>query len=613
MKKFFIVFFLFSITVLLSACWKIPPQITWPSFNYKTWTVFSWDLIEYKNYIWYTAPSIKTQISTEIWWYITQIMVKKWDTIQKDQIIANIDVDEMLTVNNTIEDNIESLTNLLNTTSESFDLEIKSAQNKLEQARLALEISKTNENSIWWDWTADKYLEQIELEIKTYEVELEKSKSLLDTKETQIYKNSINTLSQSLILLKNIWIFLDELMWISDEKKDHDDSYEMYFWAKDIKLKNEIKDEWQELNKEFKIIVSDINNLLKGNVWFTEDSVKNDVYDTLIKSETFLKKVLTFLEKSHNMVDSSILSIWLTQNMIDNYKKTISDMQMDVEWLLLTTEWDFILWVQWNIQSINNFKEEKDKTITLLEKQIDIAKKKYDTTKDRSLKEYEIAKKQYDEILSNIDVIKSQKNVKLSEIQTKIAEAKWKQNITKTNIKNSIIKSPFDWIVLEKFIEVWQFVNIGSPIIDIWTDNIQEIKLLVPVKDAQNYSIWKELIVNIPDVGNTYEWIISDISPITDDFTKKLEIIIQFYLNDSDIIPYWTYATIDIPFQSYTWLLLDLSFIQYDFGEAFVFVQNLNDTSLIEKKYIEIINCSNQFCVINNWLVDGDIIIKKTK
>jgi hypothetical protein len=53
-----------------------------------------------------------------------------------------------------------------------------------------------------------------------------------------------------------------------------------------------------------------------------------------------------------------------------------------------------------------------------------MAKQKYNINKDKSIKEYEIVKQQYNEILSMIDVIKSKKEVQLSEIKTKISEAR---------------------------------------------------------------------------------------------------------------------------------------------------------------------------------------------
>jgi hypothetical protein len=49
----------------------------------------------------------------------------------------------MLVVNDSMNDTINSLTNLLNTTAKSYDLEIESAKDKLKQAEIALEIAKT--------------------------------------------------------------------------------------------------------------------------------------------------------------------------------------------------------------------------------------------------------------------------------------------------------------------------------------------------------------------------------------------------------------------------------------------------------------------------------------
>jgi hypothetical protein len=74
-------------------------------------------------------------------------------------------------------------------------------------------------------------------------------------------------------------------------------------------LKNEVEKQWLELNKEFGLLLINIENLLENDLISLEVSIKSQIYNTLVKSKSFLDKVKILLKKTYNMVDASVISI----------------------------------------------------------------------------------------------------------------------------------------------------------------------------------------------------------------------------------------------------------------------------------------------------------------
>lgn len=148
---------------------------------------------------------------------------------------------------------------------------------------------------------------------------------------------------------------------------------------------------------------------------------------------------------------------------------------------------------------------------------------------------------------------------------------------------------------------------------NIGTNDVQEIIALVPVKDSKKYKIWWIIAISIPDTENKYIWKISHIAPATDFMTKKVQIKIEFDLKEWETLPYGTYTKVNIPAKTHTGLSLASSFIQYDFSEPFVFIQNWIGELWLIKKPIISKYCSDTMCIIGSWLKVWDTVVRKTK
>jgi hypothetical protein len=71
-------------------------------------------------------------------------------------------------------------------------------------------------------------LETAKVGVETAKVNLEHTRTVLDTKEKHVYDNSKDAIVSAVILDINILNFVDSLLGITDDNKDKNDSFEDY-------------------------------------------------------------------------------------------------------------------------------------------------------------------------------------------------------------------------------------------------------------------------------------------------------------------------------------------------------------------------------------------------
>lgn len=85
---------------------------------------------------------------------------------------------------------------------------------------------------------------------------------------------------------------------------------------------------------------------------------------------------------------------------INELKNYINIYQANLEKVLLTVEWNYMLDIKWTIDSINTFNTQSDMQRTLLNKKVDIAKNQFSLAKEQITNQWSIAEEQYKEALS---------------------------------------------------------------------------------------------------------------------------------------------------------------------------------------------------------------------
>lgn len=551
MKKYIILILIASL--VLTSCWQEEKKVV---KYYSTWTVQTWSIDLNNSFVWYVESENTIPLSTKVWWRVSNLYVDIWDKVNAWELLVELDWSEAKVWYKTSENIISSLQALKESTSLMFDSQIKAMGAKVEQAKawnlwthVWLQDAKNITDSQLK--TTLSWVNQAEIWLELAQTNLEKTKLVLETKKHHIYKNTINAITNSVILDTNVLNFVDNLIWITEANKNKNDSYENYLSAKNSSHLTDSKEEFIEANKLFKEYKSLFEEKIENK---TPD---NETIENIAqKWITIAEKLKILLSSTYDVLDNSVESINFPQTTIDSYKSQVSQMWQDIESSLLTVSWDYILWLKWSIENMESFSTESDMQISLLEKQVSLAEQSLETASN-TYEQYksmsqgqvnevntqkDIANQSLNEALAWLEALKKQKETSLNEIQAKLSEALWQQDNAWVMISNSKIVSPISWIVIDKSVEIWQVIWWWVPVIILADENNLKIKVWVSDEIANSISIWNKVQISIESINNHVVWTIISIYPSKDNITKKN--IVEIKVENHENIKIWSMAKV---------------------------------------------------------------------
>lgn len=604
MKK--LIIFLFF-TLFLFSCEKEKVEETKKYFW--TWTVFSWSIDNFNTHVWYLQWENTTNLSTKVWWKVTNIFVKEGDYVNAWDLLLTLDSMEAKVWYNTSSTIVSTLSDMKNTTSSMYDEQIKSMEQKLNQAW------------IWKEWVytwlsdvksvSEAQLETAKTSLETAKVNLENTQIILDTKEKNIYTNSKNAIVSSVILDTNIINFVDELLWVTSSNKDKNDSFEDYLSIENKQKLNEAETSFlksYDLYKKYK------------ELYNTQIENKNPSNEVLIEAlnswEILAENLKTLLNLTYDVLDNSVDNIYFSRQTIDLYKQNVTNFWAQIESSLITVSWEYFLWLKWSKQSLTDFQNEKKLQLEILKKQVELAEKSYNQyklTSDSKIRETETQTKiidsQFQEMISTIESLKKQKQAALEQIDLKISEAVWQKESSSVMIDSWEIRSPISWVITIKAVEIWQVVWWWMPLLVVADDQNLKLDISVSEEVLWNISLWQDVLLEVDWFDKQVKSKVSMIYPSKDLITKNTKIEIAFENKDKLKIGSYTkvYLSNIINFDS---ILIPNNSIVSKFMIPWVYV--LNNEWKVEFKNIEIIKANDKFSSIS-WLKVGDIIITEWK
>jgi len=604
MRKKIVILFLWLSLFGLNACsqqnekWNISTDL------YETFSIISGSFENINSYVGNIEPFDYTTVASKIGGKIVDIPVEQWDYVNKNMLLAKLDGMESSVAYNSASDMKIALQQMKIDTERMFDAQILAMQKRVEQSKSALNLADINilDNELS---TAGKQIQQAQLMYETTLAEYNNTKTVLEQQEKTIYSNAKNSLSQTNILLQDIGIFVDEIFGISLAKKNMNDPYEVYLGAKDSRLKNDTKNLWLSLEKQYKELGILIKSTIKDDI--IEEENKQNIFDVLKQTELFLWEVRTLLENVDGVLDKSMVGWNLTQIILDKFKAQNLALQNNLEKTLLTAQGSFLLGIKWSLQSIEWFKKQSDMQLELLEKKLALSKNEAEIAKDSLWTKSNIAKQQYDEILAGLQALKEQKASQLSQINSQITQLEWNQDMASVQLSNTNITAPFEWVIMEKYVNLWQVVGPGTPIFVLWTNKTLKVVIYVPENSLDNFEIGQVAKIQIWSMNNVYSGVISKISPLVDITSKKVPIEIKLDNSDQKI-KLWMYSEVNFEQDLLTGLKIPVDYIKYEFGEAYIYVLDKQNSKKID---INVLDCNNWFCLVENKnLVVGDLVIK---
>ena len=612
--------------------------------NYiQTYTVKTGSISSFDKYVWVLQSDQTTYLGFKLPGRVTNLYVKEWDFVKRWQLLATLDGNEVKTQYASAKQMLDSLWAMYNNTKKMFDAQIKSMEAKVAQAKAWMEWLKTG----LWDTqkitkeqlaTAEKQVKQAEIGLQTAKTNLEHTKQVLRQKEQDIYSNSKNALAQARILMDNFMVFVDKLFGISDKNKHANDAFENYLSAKNTALKEKVKNKWLALDSKYldwkkKVdqLLSDIKN---SKSVVDDEKLKSRIYDSLKDTKEILVNARKLASMVFEAIDSSISGPTFPQQMINQYKQQVTTFQTNIERTLLTAEWNFLLWLKWSIQNIENFKKQSAMQLDLLQKQYELAQARYETAKQtyeqyKAMSEgkinevstkFEVAKKQYEEALKWLQALKEQEKTQLAQIKTQIDQVKWNKNLAAVNLGNIKLYAPYGGVITKKMVNIWQVVWAWTPVYVIANPNKLKWIFYVPVEEVKNIKLWQK--VYISGLWKTITWEISVIYPAADMISKKVPVEVRFNSAPKNWV-IWMYITWYPTKEAFVWPIVPQSFIRYEYGTPYVYLRSEEEnwgqkskdevrgekTAMEFKKvYIKLGKCDDNFCIVKEGLKVWDVI-----
>jgi len=545
------------LTALLTSC--ASEEIKEVNKKYSTHTVTTGTLATANKFTGYTAGKTEVMLATKVPWRINYLSKNIWDKVKRWELIASLDWAEAKTWYATANNIVNSLYALKKQTGLSFDGQINSIKAKIEQAKIWINWIKTgleDTKKITSSQleTADSWIKQAEIWLETAKKNLEETKNTLETNKKNILDWAKSAIIQSIILYKNIIDFSDKTLGITPENKRFNDKFEDYIWWKDsVQLK-----ETESLFKKTKPVFDEFEEYYNEKIDNKTPS-EEEIIEWLKLAEKTAKAEKELLKELYTTLDNSIENIYFPTEVISEYKKNISTFWSQVESSLLTVNWNFILWIKWSLQNLDDLEANKQKAISLLEKQVELAKAWLETAK-KTYSQYEnmskwevnwvttkkdIAESQLKEAYAGLKAIQAQKLAALKEIDAKIAEANWWKSNAWVMINNWKIYSNISWIITQKMAEVWQVINAWMPIYMVADTSKLKLKTSVPSNIYKNLKLNQKLDLAVEWFNKKITWKISLLNKSANRFTKKYDIEVEIN-NSKWEVPLWAMAVIVI-------------------------------------------------------------------
>lgn len=615
MKKIFLIIITLITSLFLNSCSQEKKIVN--NKYYSTWLVFTWNLDISNSFLWDIKWTKMVDLSTKSSGKVIAIYKKEWDLVSPWDIILKLDSSESKAWYSASDDILDSLYDLRNSTKSMFDEQILAMNEKISQA----EIWKVWTN-LWVEDTLSITNSQIEISKKSLEsarLNLSNKTKVLETKEENIYSNSKDSIVSAFILDTNIINFIDNILGLRDETKNKNDSFEDYLSAKEKSHLYDAKKEFLESYESFQ----DFKEFYEWNIEWQNISREN-ILLWLDKAEIVAENLKILLWTSYDVFDNSLPSSSLDQTTLDNYKKVVSDFWVSIESSLLTVSGEYVLGIKWSKQNISDFEKSKQMELDFLQKQLEIAEASLSQSESVSKSQVNHTQTQNDlaESIAQeskiwLETLIKQKETKLNEIDSKIAEVKWQKKLSWAGIESWIIRSPISWVVTKIDADLWQFLSAWYPVINV--TNKDKLKLTVSVTDDiyEKIVVWDEVVVEVTWVLKQVKANILNIYPSKDLVSKRYLVDISF--ENTDNIKVGSYWKVMFNISWNTWsILVSNDAIVSKFMVPWVYV--LKD-GIVTFKNIEIINFWDNFSdikglqvwevVITSWkenIWDGEIL-----
>lgn len=506
-------------------------------------TVSLWDLTQSIKVVWSVELVDEQQLRFNRTGKVTKVYVKEWQTIQKDELLAELDKTNVWVSIEQQKLNVENAKMRLNDlyvgldTSKKLDYErnIEQTEKNIQTTQKEWELLKTSQKT-----AVDKI--QKDIEYKKQDISLlekslsdaQKSYDLLLSEQQKNLKNTTieqqNTLDDMSVSLQKDLLTaqesieqMDAILWVSEKNRAKNDTYEIYLSAKNTSYKNEavthLSKAFSQVQALEKLDLKDFETAITvfQETFATLFSASDALYQALdnsVESATFSSSEISSKKSTISALRSKIQSNIQT---FLSYKKkieTLSDIALykTSQEIALSKSEDSIESVKNNLKKAKNdlLTLEKNLEDTLLDNTLKLQSKQ--NTLTNMIAQWEIQKLTYQEALAGPTqntIANAQNEIKKAELALQDAMKEW---------ENYELRAPFSGVVRKVDLQVWDnLATDNSKYIYIENPNLVEIPVLLDQVDIVKVSLGQKAWIKFdayPTLKVEWEIRIIDYTPV---------------------------------------------------------------------------------------------------
>lgn len=506
-------------------------------------------------------------------WRVWSISVRPWEKVKKWQILATLSNQESSIQVDALWNIEQKLDDLWNSTNAV----------KMRTANLEKSTKKLY----------DKRLEWINANILSLQNTIEKAKQNLSNQKSTL-ATSFSTFAHDYDRVSSNMLYEgDKILWLTTNFEYANDGWEAYLGTRVWNAKSDADNKWGALYAsrgkiraytESGVVISDINTAIK------------DLSDAYMNAR-FYATSMNF------MLQNSVVGWWLAEDKLNGWVTSWLGFTSDAQ----QSESNFTTWKN-GILSLTNANNGSwtvaDKDITSLEFDL----KNLEISRDTLLAEEETKIK---EIQANVATAQSQNG----QVSVQIAQTQMNNALAKESLEYNILRAPFDGIILEKLIDVWNVVWVWISAMKISSLDKSIIKTYID-NDMYRYTVWDTLTLTNISSNETFTGTLSLIQKEKDPLHNKN--YVEVTLNtSSEVIGERMIVSLSrkkTPYQNGTIIPLESIITRYGTPWVFQIIDGKAKFTLVKMigsdlSLVEVIGITEWATIITTWkenIIDGE-------
>lgn len=522
------------------------------------------------NIYWNIVNNNLKEITSNIAWKVTYLSCEVWDKVNNNTVIAKITPDSAslsyqnnLVQLNSLKQQLNNLNDIRKSIIANYDSQEKQLNLQLEELNNQID----NVNSTIWN-SNDEWLKNQQKIINDSVVLLDKNKeSSLKSIDDSIVNLKITSYNTFQTTIKR----LDEVFWITAKNKNLNDWYEMYLWAKNKSMTNEII-------SILKIEIKDYES-----------------YDNFLSIENneLSKKLSDFselLKEVSKVIDNSVSSDWTFE------QSTITSLYNEFIWYS-----DWIITLKTNLDNLINNKESTKLSFEAQIKELESSITELNTQNTSLNSNIETLNNNKKTIEEKLIVLKESKESNLKQNDNQILSIEQSISQINVNLSPETIYAWINWIIKSKNIQINNSVNIWTNLCTI-LPNTNSLKL--EIYSPSKLEIWQKFNY-YKDNKFIWEWEIISEYPSVNSTTQN-------YTYEGNVsfsnLKEWDYLEIKVLSQSNAeevWIPINYLLPKLDW--YYLQKKDWDEINLVK---VEVWNMNNWEILIISWIDVWDILVQ---